>query len=236
MANKTLGLDSQLYNYLQSVSLREPEILTQLRLETAQHPMSRMQIAPEQGQFMALLVQLMGAKKTLEVGVFTGYSSLAVALALPPEGKVVACDIDQEYTAIARRYWQKAGVAHKIDLHIAPALETLDRLLAEGEAGTFDFAFIDADKSNYENYYERALVLMRPGGLIAVDNVLWSGRVADPQVCDNRTKTMRAFNQKLHQDRRVTISLVPIADGLTLALKKSVVSGQGSAIVQTPSP
>ena len=220
MANQTLGLDSQLYNYLQSVSLREPEILTQLRLETAQHTMSRMQIAPEQGQLMALLVQLMGAKKTLEVGVFTGYSSLAVALALPPEGKVVACDIDEEYTAIARRYWQEAGVAHKIDLHIAPALETLDRLLAQGEAGTFDFAFIDADKSNYENYYDRALALMRPGGLIAVDNVLWSGRVADPQVCDNRTKTMRAFNQKLHQDPRVTISLVPIADGLTLALKK----------------
>ncbi len=219
MANQTLGLEKQLYEYLQSVSLREPEILTQLRQETAQHPMGRMQIAPEQGQFIALLVQLMGAKKTLEVGVFTGYSSLVVALALPPEGKVVACDVSEEYTAIARRYWQQAGVADKIDLQIAPALETLERLLAAGQAGTFDFAFIDADKSNYDGYYSLSLQLVRPGGLIAIDNVLWSGRVADPQVQDNRTKKMRALNQKLHQDLRVTLSLVPIADGLTLALK-----------------
>jgi predicted O-methyltransferase YrrM len=164
MANQTLGLDTQLYNYLQSVSLREPEILTQLRQETAQHPMAQMQIAPDQGQFMALLVQLIGAKKTLEVGVFTGYSSLVVALALPPEGKVVACDVSEEYTSIARRYWQQAGVADKIDLHIAPAQETLKSLLAEGQAGTFDFAFIDADKSNYEIYYELALELVRPVG------------------------------------------------------------------------
>ena len=178
-----------------------------------------MQIAPEQGQFIALLVQLMGAKKTLEVGVFTGYSSLVVALALPPEGKVVACDVSEEYTAIARRYWQQAGVANKIDLHIAPALETLERLLAAGQAGTFDFAFIDADKRNYDGYSEQALQLVRPGGRIAMDNVLWSRRVADPQVQDNRTKKMRALNQKLHQDLRVTVSLVPIADGLTLALK-----------------
>lgn len=219
MTNQTLGLEKKLYEYLQAVSLREPEILTQLRQETAQQPMGRMQIAPEQGQFIALLVQLMGAKKTLEVGVFTGYSSLVVALALPPDGKVVACDVSEEYTAIARRYWQQAGVADKIDLHIAPALETLERLLAAGQAGTFDFAFIDADKSNYDGYYELALQLVRPGGLIAIDNVLWSGRVADPQVQDNRTKKMRALNQKLHQDLRVTVSLVPIADGLTLALK-----------------
>ncbi|NET58713.1 MAG: methyltransferase domain-containing protein [Symploca sp. SIO2E6] len=220
MANKTLGLDSQLYEYLQSVSLREPEILAQLRQETAQLPMGRMQIAPDQGQFMALLVQLMGAKKTLEVGVFTGYSSLAVALALPPDGKVVACDVSEEYTAVARRYWQQAGVADKVELHIAPALETLAQLLAGGQANTFDFAFIDADKSNYTNYYEQALQLVRPGGLIAVDNVLWSGRVADPQVQDNRTKSIRAFNQRLHQDQRVSLSLVAIADGLTLALKR----------------
>jgi predicted O-methyltransferase YrrM len=220
MANQTLGLDTQLYDYLQSVSLREPEILTQLRQETAQHPMAQMQIAPDQGQFMALLVQLIGAKKTLEVGVFTGYSSLVVALALPPEGKVVACDVSEEYTSIARRYWQQAGVADKIDLHIAPAQETLKSLLAEGQAGTFDFAFIDADKSNYEIYYELALELVRPGGLIIVDNVLWSGRVADPQVQDNRTKAIRSLNQKLHQDQRVTLSLVPIGDGLTLALKR----------------
>ncbi|NEQ04711.1 MAG: SAM-dependent methyltransferase [Moorea sp. SIO4E2] len=219
MANQTFGLDNQLYDYLKCVSVREPEVLTQLRLETAQHSMARMQIAPEQGQFMALLVQLMGAKKTLEVGVFTGYSALAVALALPPEGLVVACDISEEYTAIARRYWQQAGVADKIDLRIAPALDTLDRLLKEGQAGTFDFAFIDADKRNYENYYEQALKLVRNGGLIAVDNVLWSGRVADPEVVDNITKVIRAFNQKLYQDQRVNLSLVPIADGLTLALK-----------------
>ncbi|KAF3885995.1 MULTISPECIES: class I SAM-dependent methyltransferase [Nostocales] len=218
MTNQTLGLEKNLYEYLLSVSVQEPEILTQLRQETAQHPMSQMQIAPEQGQFLALLVQLMNAKKTLDIGVFTGYSSLVVALALPPEGKVVACDVSEEYTAIARRYWQQAGVANKIELHIAPAIETLDRLRAQGE--TFDFAFIDADKSNYDNYYEQALQLVRPGGLIAIDNVLWSGRVADPQVQDNRTNYMRTFNEKLYRDSRVTISLVPIADGLTLALKK----------------
>ena len=219
MGKQTLGLEQNIYDYLQSVSLREPEILQQLRHETDQHPLSQMQISPEQGQFMALLVQLMGAKKTLEVGVFTGYSSLIVALALPPSGKVVACDVSEEYTAIARRYWQQAGVADKIDLHIAPAMDTLDRLLANQEAETFDFAFIDADKSSYDGYYERALQLVRVGGLIAIDNVLWSGRVADPKVQDNRTNTIRALNQKLHQDSRITLSLVPIADGLTLALK-----------------
>ncbi|MDJ0737041.1 MAG: class I SAM-dependent methyltransferase [Nostocaceae cyanobacterium] len=219
MANKTLGLEPNLYQYLLSVSLREPEILTQLRQETAQHPMAIMQIAPEQGQFMALLVQLMGAKKTLEVGVFTGYSTLAVALALPGDGKVIACDISEEYTSIALPYWREAGVADKIDLRIAPALETLDKLIAEETEG-FDFAFIDADKSNYDGYYERALKLVRPGGLIAIDNVLWSGKVADTQVQDNRTEKIRALNQKLHQDERIYLSLVPIADGLTLALKR----------------
>jgi caffeoyl-CoA O-methyltransferase len=219
MTTRTLGIPENLYDYLLSISLREPEILTQLRNQTAQHPVGRMQIAPEQGQFMALLVQLIGAKKTLEVGVFTGYSSLIVALALPPEGKVVACDISAEFTDIAQRYWQQAQVAHKIDLHLAPALETLDKLLAAGEAETFDFAFIDADKSNYDNYYERSLQLIRPGGLIAIDNVLWSGRVADPQVQDNRTKKIRAFNEKLLQDQRISLSLVPIGDGLTLARK-----------------
>ncbi|MBP5973517.1 class I SAM-dependent methyltransferase [Brasilonema sp. CT11] len=219
MSNKTLGLDENLYEYLHSVSLREPQVLVQLREETAQHPHSRMQIAPEQGQFMALLVQLMGAKKTLDIGVFTGYSSLVVALALPAEGKVVACDVSEEYTAIARSYWHKAGVADKIELHIAPALESLDRFITAGEAGTFDFAFIDADKSNYDNYYERSLQLLRPGGLIAIDNVLQSGRVANPQEQDKITSSIRAFNQKLHDDSRIAISMVPIADGLTLALK-----------------
>jgi caffeoyl-CoA O-methyltransferase len=219
MSNKTLGLDEKLYNYLLAVSLREAEILQKLRGETADLAMSMMQISPEQGQFMALLVQLINAKKTLEVGVFTGYSSLVVALALPDDGKIVACDIDENYTAIARRYWQEAGVEHKIDLQLAPALETLDKLIAAGETNTFDFAFIDADKNNYDNYYERALNLVRPGGLIAIDNVLWSGRVADAEDCDKRTISIQNFNQKVHADSRVNISLVPIADGLTLAIK-----------------
>jgi len=220
MSKKTLGLDNQLYDYLLSASLREPEILRHLRQETADHPRALMQIAPEQGQFMALLIQLIGATKTLEIGVFTGYSSLCVALALPPTGKIVACDVSEEYTAIARRYWQKAGVTDKIDLRLAPALETLDQLLASGQAETFDFAFIDADKENYDHYYERSLQLVRPGGLIAIDNVLWFGQVADPQVQDNNTLALRALNDKLHHDERVTLSLVPIGDGLTLALKR----------------
>jgi predicted O-methyltransferase YrrM len=213
-------IDPQLYDYTLAVSLQEPEILQKLREETATHSMSQMQIAPEQGQLMALLIRLMGAKKALEVGVFTGYSALSVALALPSDGKLIACDVSEDYTAVARRYWDLAGVAEKIDLRIAPAIDTLDHLLAEGQADTFDFAFIDADKSNYPHYYERALQLVRPGGLIAVDNVLWSGRVADPQVQDNRTNAMRQFNQTLYQDQRVLPCLLPIADGLTLALKR----------------
>ena len=220
MTKKTLGLNNQLYDYLLSVSLREPDILQQLREETAHLPNAIMQIAPEQGQFMALLVQLLSATKTLEVGVFTGYSSLCVALALPANGKIVACDVSEEYTAMARRYWEAAGVADKIDLRLAPALETLDELLTAGLAGTFDFAFIDADKRNYEGYYERSLQLIRPGGLIAIDNVLWSGRVAEPQALDNQTQVLRALNEKLHHDKRITLSMVPIADGLTLALKR----------------
>jgi predicted O-methyltransferase YrrM len=221
MPKQSIGLDNQLYNYLLSVSLREPEILGKLRQETANHPRSGMQISPEQGQFMSLLVQLIGAKKTLEVGVFTGYSSLSVALALPADGKIIACDVSEEFTAIARRYWQEAGVADKIDLRLAPGLETLDKLLATGQAETFDFAFIDADKENYDGYYERSLQLIRPGGLIAIDNVLWSGQVADEQYQDESTQAIRALNEKLHHDERVTLSLVPIADGLTLAIKRS---------------
>lgn len=220
MSKKTLDLSNHLYDYLLSVSVREPEVLRQLRQETARHSLGVMQIAPEQGQFMALLIQLLGATKTLEVGVFTGYSSLVVALALPANGKIVACDLSEEYTRVARRYWQLAGVADKIDLRLAPALDTLDQLLADGQAETFDFAFIDADKVNYEGYYERSLQLVRPGGLIAIDNVLWSGRVANPQDQDKSTLAIRALNNKLHHDQRVTLSLVPIADGLTLALKR----------------
>ena len=220
MSNKYLPLNDQIYEYLHAVSLREHDALRRLREETARMSESNMQIAPEQGQFMALLVQLLNARKTLEVGVFTGYSSLAVALALPPEGRVVACDVSEEWTAVARRYWQEAGVAHKIDLRLAPALDTLDALLRDGQAGSFDFAFIDADKSNYEAYYERALELVRVGGLVCIDNVLWSGRVADPGETDEDTAAIRALNRKLHADERVALSLVPLADGLTLALKR----------------
>ena len=220
MSNRTLDLTDALYDYLLSVSLRESDALAQLRQETAGHVMSQMQIAPEQGQFMALLLRLMGAKKVLEIGVFTGYSSLCMASVLPDDGQLIACDVSEDYTAIARRYWQLAGVEHKIDLRIAPALETLDALLADGQADTFDFAFIDADKSNYPHYYERSLQLVRPGGLIALDNVLWSGRVADPNETQKRTQRLRDLNQSLHTDDRIELSLIPIADGLTLALKK----------------
>ena len=219
-SSKSLGLSDKLHAYAQSVSSREPDILAQLRQETAKHPAGMMQIAPEEGQFLALLTQLMGAKKTLEIGVFTGYSTLAVAIALPANGKTVACDISEEFTAIARRYWQKAGVDQKIDLHIAPALDVLDQLLAEGHASTFDFAFIDADKENYDAYYERSLQLVRPGGLIAIDNVLWSGNVAKPEKQDDCTAAIRALNKKVHCDPRVTISLLPVSDGLTLAMKR----------------
>lgn len=220
MSNTTLNLDSQLYEYLQSVSVREPKILQKLRNETASHSMAIMQISPEQGQFMALLVKLLSAKKTLEIGVFTGYSSLAIALSLPDDGKLIACDISEEYTNIARKYWQEAGVESKINLHIAPALDTLNKLIDNGEENTFDFVFIDADKSNYDLYYEKSLKLLRQGGIIAIDNVLWGGKVANLDIQDNRTKKIRALNEKIYQDSRVNISLIPIADGLTLAMKK----------------
>ena len=219
MSNRSFGLPDPIYDYLLSVSLREPEILKRLRAETAQLPMGAMQIAPEQGQLLSLLVQALNPKRCLEVGVFTGYSSLVVALALPQEGHITACDVSEEWTTIARRYWKEAKVEHKIDLYLAPALQTLDRLVAHGQAGSFDFAFIDADKENYWGYYERALALLRPGGLIAIDNTLWSGRPADPKLDDPGTRAIRAFNQRLSKDSRVRISLVPIGDGMTLALK-----------------
>lgn len=221
MTNKSITLTDSLYDYITRVSLREPPLLQRLREETARHPLANMQIAPEQGQFMALLVQLMGARKALEIGVFTGYSSLCVAMALPPGGKLVACDVSDEWTQIARRYWKEAGVAHKIELHLAPARDTLDRLLRNGEASTFDFAFIDADKTGYDDYYERTLQLLRPGGLIMFDNMLRSGDVADPTVLDEGTVAIRALNEKLLHDERITLSLLPVADGITLALKRS---------------
>jgi caffeoyl-CoA O-methyltransferase len=220
MSNKTLPLTDALYRYLLDVSLREPEVLRRLREETASHPQSNMQIAPEQGQFMALLVRLMGARTTLEVGVFTGYSSLAVALALPSDGSIVACDVSEEYTAIARRYWQEAGVSDKIDLRIAPAVETLDALLDAGHAEAFDFAFIDADKESYDAYYEHALRLLRPGGLMVIDNVLKGGTVVDPSVTTPAVEAIRVLNEKLHHDERIDLSLLPVADGLTLARKR----------------
>ncbi|WP_228375688.1 MULTISPECIES: class I SAM-dependent methyltransferase [Methylomonas] len=209
-----------LYDYILSTSLRESEVLKQLRAETARHTHSAMQIAPEQGQFMALLVELTGAKKILEIGVFTGYSSTCLALALPPEGRITACDISEEFTNVARRYWIQANVADKIDLRLGPALETLNSLIAAGHAGSYDMAFIDADKANYDSYYEQSLALLRTGGLLVIDNVLWNGQVVDPSIQDADTVAIRRLNAKIHADPRVTISLLPIADGLTLALKR----------------
>jgi caffeoyl-CoA O-methyltransferase len=220
MTNRSISLTDSLYEYLLSVSLREPELLRRLREETAALPDARMQIAPEQGLVMALLVRLTGARRCLEVGVFTGYSSLAIALALPDDGRIVACDVNEEWTTVARRYWAAAGVAHRIDLRLAPALGTLDSLLAAGEAGSYDFAFLDADKENYLGYYERLLELVRPGGLIVADNTLWSGRVADPGDVAATTVALRRFNERLHDDTRIDLSLVPVGDGLTLARKR----------------
>ena len=221
MSNQSIGLSDELYKYLLTNSVREPEILTKLRSATAKHPLANMQISPEQGQLMGLLVSLIGAKKCLEIGVFTGYSTLVVALNLPADGRIIACDVSTEFTSIATEYWQQAGVNDKIDLHIAPALETLDRLLANGEAETFDFAFIDADKNNYAAYYDRSFQLVRQGGLILIDNVLWYGRVADPAMNeDRRTQAIKQLNQQIYHDDRVQISLIPIGDGLTIARKK----------------
>ncbi|HEY2018532.1 MAG TPA: class I SAM-dependent methyltransferase [Bryobacteraceae bacterium] len=212
-------ITDELAAYIREMTLREPEALKRLRLETEDHPRASMQTSPEQGQFLHLMARVMGARKTLEVGVFMGYSSTWVALALPSGGKVIACDPSEEYTRRARQTWKEAGVEDRIDLRLAPGLETLDALIDGGQAGTFDFAFIDADKRNYPNYYDRALTLIRGGGLIAVDNVLWDGDVVNPAVNDADTETIRAFNRKLRDDERVTLSLATIGDGLTLACK-----------------
>jgi predicted O-methyltransferase YrrM len=220
MSNNTLNLTPEVYDYLQKNSLREVVPLVELRKQTQSMNTGGMQISPEQGQFMQLLVKLIGAKKTLEIGVFTGYSTLSVALALPADGKIVACDINKEWTQIAARFWEMAGVKAKIDLRLAPAQETLAQLIEAGESDTFDFAFIDADKLNYLNYYEFALKLTRPGGLIMIDNVLWDGDVAKAEVNDAATKTLRELNQKIYHDERVMISMLPVGDGVTLALKK----------------
>ena len=213
-------IDERGYEYLINTSIREPEIARRLREETQQLDNAQMQIGPDQGQFMQLLVQVLRAQKTLEVGVFTGYSALWVAQGLPDNGQIIACDISEEYTAVARRYWKQAGVDQKIDLRLGPALQTLDGLINAGQAGTFDFAFIDADKTNYENYYERALQLLRAGGLIAIDNTIWSGKVADPKAQDADTVAIRKLNEKLHVDERVSLSMLTVGDGLTLAMKR----------------
>lgn len=220
MSNRSIMLTDSLYEYMTDVSLRESPLLLALREETSELTQRAMQISPEQGQFMALLARLTGARRCLEVGVFTGYSSLVTALALPDDGSIVACDVSEEWTAVARRYWREAGVAHKIELRLAPATETLDDLLAQGRAGTFDFAFIDADKTNYLAYYERTLALLRTGGLALVDNTLWSGRVADPEVADADTVALRHFNEVLHRDERIDLSLLPLGDGLTVVRKR----------------
>ena len=220
MASRTLKLTDRLYDYVLEVSSREPPVMRALRTETARLPESRMQTAPEEAQFLGFLVELVGAKRILEIGTFTGYGALAMALALPKDGHLIACDISPIFTAIARRYWRRAGVADKIRLELGPALATLDRLIGAGYAGAFDLAFIDADKTNYSKYYERALKLVRPGGLIAIDNVLWGGKVADARARDRDTLAIRALNRKLRGDRRVSLSLLPIADGLTLARKR----------------
>lgn len=220
MSATTFGLPPALRDYMVSVSVREPPLLARLREETSKLPMAMMQISPEQGQLLALLVRATRARQCLEVGVFTGYSSLSVASALPQDGKLVACDVSEEWTSIARRYWHEAGVADKIDLRLGSALVTLDEMISQGHANTYDFAFIDADKTNYSHYFERALMLIKPGGLIGVDNTLWYGRPADPEQRDADTMAIRQFNARLHGDQRVDLSLIPIGDGMTLAWKR----------------
>lgn len=219
MANRSLNLDDALYDYVLAHSLREHPAQTALREATKAHPHAAMQIGPEQGQLMALLVKMLGARRTIEIGVFTGYSALCVALALPDDGRVLACDVSEEYTRIGVPYWKAAGVEHRIDLRIAPAKATLDERLRAGEAGRYDFAFIDADKTSYDDYYERCLALVRDGGVIAIDNVLWSGSVARPAKTAD-TAALQALNDKLHYDERIDLSLLPIGDGLTLARKR----------------
>jgi predicted O-methyltransferase YrrM len=220
VSNATLGLPDDLQDYLLDVGVREPQVLRELREETARLPERDMQIAPEQGALMALLVELTGARRAIEVGTFTGYSSTRIALSLPPDGSLVCCDISREWTDVARRYWERAGVAGKIELRLGPAMDTLDALLTEGRAGTFDFAFLDADKDRYPEYSDRLLALLRPGGLLAIDNVFWGGEVTQPNDADASVTAIRAMNRALADDERVTLAVVPIADGLTLARKQ----------------
>ncbi|MBL0125441.1 MAG: class I SAM-dependent methyltransferase [Betaproteobacteria bacterium] len=221
MSRRTLTLDDKLYQYLLDHSVREHPAQAALREVTRTHPHASMQISPEQGQFMALLIKLLGVRRAIEVGVFTGYSALTVALALPDDGTLLACDISDEYTRIGKPFWEQAHVAQKINLQLGPAVATLDARIKAGESGQYDFAFIDADKSSYDAYYERCLTLLRAGGLIAIDNTLWSGKVAIPSAPEDAdTAALQALNIKLHGDDRVDLSLLPIGDGLTLARKR----------------
>ena len=219
MSPRTINLTDDLYEYLLSVSVREPSILTKLREETAKLPAAAMQIGPDQGRFMALLVQLIGARNTIELGTFTGYSSLTVALAMPADSRTICCDVSADWTDVAKRYWQEAGVADKIELHLRPGMETLQELIDEGRSGSFDFAFIDADKENYGGYYEHCMNLLKTGGLIAVDNVLWNGGVIDADRQDPDTEAIRKFNADIYADHRVDMCMVSIGDGLTLIRK-----------------
>ena len=220
MSTRTIGISEQLYDYLLSVSVPPDSLWERLRDETTAAVGFNMQISPEQGQFMSVLIRMLGVKKALEVGTFTGFSALCVARALPDDGQLIACDVSEEWTSIARCYWSEAGVAHKIDLRIGPAVETLDALIADGHEASFDFAFIDADKENYQNYYERCLQLLRPGGVVGVDNTLWSGSVADPDNQTPDTVAIRALNQLVYEDERVDSCVLPIGDGLSVALKR----------------
>lgn len=219
MSNRSIGVDDRLYQYILDHSLREPDVMARLRAETAAHPHAVMQISPEQGQFMQMLVKLMGAKNCIEIGTFTGYSALAVAMALPKKGKLVACDISAEYPEIGKPYWKEAGVHKKIDLRIGPATKTLKKMIKKGESGKYDFAFIDADKTGYADYYEGCLKLLRKGGLMAVDNVLWSGSVANPRTRAKDTLALKAFNKMVLADDRIELSMLPVGDGLTLVRK-----------------
>ena len=220
MSNRTLNLTDTLYDYVLENGVREHPILAEVRQWTNDNLSFNMQISPEHGQFMGLMTKLTGAKKALEVGVFTGYSSLSASMAMPDDGQLIACDISEEYTSAARRFWQKAGVEHKIDLRLAPATETLQQLVNDGQENSFDMAFIDADKTGYDSYYELVLKLLRPGGWLMIDNVLWSGSVADPEKNDEDTLALKALNKKIISDDRVDMVLLPVSDGVTLVMKR----------------
>ena len=220
MANRTINMDEKLYSYLLDMGLREPEVLARLREATEAEELSVMRSAPEQGQFMAMLIRLTGARRVIEVGTYTGYATLWMALALPEDGQIITCDISERWSFVARRFWEQAGVQDKVSLYLRPALQTLDELLEYDEAASFDFAFIDADKENYELYYERCLQLIRAGGVVVIDNVLWGGSVIDDAKHDSATEAIRAFNRKLKEDQRIELVMLPVADGMTLALKQ----------------